>query len=70
MARRLIPLTIPQYLERYYMRVSCNAWYDSNRFITEIVERPKIMRVMYVLTLSDNSEVTVDGSTQIEVELY
>lgn len=70
MARRLIRMTISEYLDRYYMRVSHNAWYDSDRFITEIIERQKIRNSLFLLVLSDQDRVTVDGNCQIDVELY
>lgn len=71
MARRqLIRMSVYKFLQEYYDRLACNGWYDENRFILEIIERPKILRTMYVLQLSDNSEVVVDGSTLVDVELY
>ncbi len=70
MARRLIPMTIRTFYEDYFGRLSCNGWYTDQLFITDIQVRQKIVSALYVLTLSDDSEVTVDGNTHVEVELY
>lgn len=71
MARRLIPMRLAEYLDRWYVHgPSHNCWIDSRRFVIDIIERPKIIRTLYVLTLSDDSEITVDGSYRVEVEQY
>ncbi len=71
MPRRLITMRLSEYIERWYTHgYSHNAWVDSDRFITEIIERKKIIRSIYILYLSDESEITVDANYPIQVEQY